>query len=378
MLHRSIRRALRLAGIFSYLAIHQALAFVKSAEGHNELFVVGSLATGFDSNINSAAEGKSDLITSTTVALNYIRNAGLIGVNSELSWTRADFAENAAESFSDPTLTLEFNKKTGRTTGSLSFSAGRQSQADASINQRTVAWNYSTAFNWKYPVMDRYSVGGTLSYGLIDYTGTTSTLTDLTTKSASTDLFYRYDSQRELLAGYRIRQSDTSANNQSTDHSVTTGVSGKILAKLRGSVRAGYQVRQEGSSGQSFGSTTASAALTWAVNKRFTLTGTVEKDFSTTSAESSVDNLSFNLAAQYVLTYQWAVFSGVGTGDSLFLNGTDLDRKDFYATWNTGLAYTLNDHLRTSLSYSYFQNWSNRDTSSFDRSTLTLNVSTRW
>ena len=241
-----------------------------------------------------------------------------------------------------------------------------------------MSWNYSSAFNWKYPVIDRYSLGGTLSYGLVDYTGPTNTLTDLTTKSASTDLFYRYNSQRELLAGYRIRQSDTSANNQSIDQAVTTGVSGKILAKLRGSARAGYQVRQEGSSGQSFGSTTASAALTWGLTKRCTLTGTVEKDFSTTANESSVDNLSFNLAAQYVLTYQWALFSGVGTGDSLFLNGTDLDRKDFYITWNTGLAYSLNDHLRTSLTYSNFQNWSNRAASSFERSTLTLNVSTRW
>jgi hypothetical protein len=378
MLHGLIRRAFILSGTCLYLIGNNAFALVKSAEGRDELSVTGSLATGYDSNINSAHEGKSDIITSTTLAVDYARNAGMIGVNAELSWTRADFTENAAESFSDPSLNLEFNKTTGRATGSITFSAARQSQADPALNQRTVSWNYNTAFNWKYPVMDRYSLGGTLSHGMVDYTGPTTALTDLTTKSASTDLFYKYNSQRELLAGYRIRQSDTSANNQSIDHAITTGVSGKILAKLKGEIRAGYQLRQDDASGQSFGSTTASAAVTWAINRRFNLTATVDKDFSTTANESSVDNLSFNLDAQYALTYQWSLFTGLGTGQSQFLNGTELDRSDYYATWRTGASYTLNQHLRISLNYSFFVNQSNRSTSSFDRNTLTLNLSSRW
>jgi hypothetical protein len=155
-------------------------------------------------------------------------------------------------------------------------------------------------------------------------------------------------------------------------------VSGKILAKLKGEIRAGYQLRQDDASGQSFGSTTASAAVTWAINRRFNLTATVDKDFSTTANESSVDNLSFNLDAQYALTYQWALFTGLGTGQSQFLNGTELDRSDYYATWRTGTSYTLNQHLRISLNYSFFVNQSNRSTSSFDRNTLTLNLSSRW
>jgi hypothetical protein len=378
MLHSFLRRAFILSGTCLYLFGNNAFALIKSAEGRNELSVTGTLATGYDSNINSAHEGKSDIITSTTLAVDFARNAGLIAVNGELSWTRADFAENAEESFSDPSLNLEFIKIKGRATGSIKLSAARESQADPTLNQRTVSWNYNTAFNWKYPVIDRYSLGGTLSHGLVDYTGPTTALTDLTTKSASADLFYKYNSQRELLAGYRIRQSDTSANNQSIDHAITTGVSGKILAKLKGEIRAGYQLRQDDSSGQSFGSTTASAAVTWAINRRFNLTATVDKDFSTTANESSVDNLSFNLDARYALTYQWALFTGLGTGQSQFLNGTELDRSDYYATWRTGTSYTLNQHLRISLNYSFFVNQSNRSTSSFDRNTLTLNLSSRW
>jgi hypothetical protein len=91
-----------------------------------------------------------------------------------------------------------------------------------------------------------------------------------------------------------------------------------------------------------------------------------------------VDNLSFNLDAQYALTYQWSVFTGLGTGQSQFLNGTEQDRTDDYSTWRSGVSYTLNQHLRVSLNYSYFINNSNRSLSSFDRNTLTLNLSSRW
>ena len=167
MLNGFLRYTFILSGAWLYLIGNNAIALVKSAEGRDELAVTGTLATGYDSNINSAHEGKSDIITSTTLAVDFARNAGLIGVNGELSWTRADFAENAEESFSDPSLNLEFSKIKGRVTGSITLSAARESQADPALNQRTVSWNYNTAFNWKYPVIDRYSLGGALSYGLI-------------------------------------------------------------------------------------------------------------------------------------------------------------------------------------------------------------------
>ena len=125
MLHGFLWRAFILSGTCLYLVGNNAFALVKSAEGRNELSVTGALATGYDSNINSAHEGKSDIITSTTLEVDFARNAGLIGVNGELSWTRADFAENAEESFSDPSLNLEFSKIKGRATGSIKLSAAR-------------------------------------------------------------------------------------------------------------------------------------------------------------------------------------------------------------------------------------------------------------
>jgi len=355
-----------------------AHALLKFNDGRDKIFASGTIAVGYDSNIFSSEEAQGDTITTSSLKVEYLRRAGMIGVTGEVAWTRGDFTSNAAESFSDPTLSLELVKDAGRTTGSFTLSGGRQTKADPLLNQRTASWNYNLGLNWKYPIIERYNVAGSVGYGGITYTEKSSDLVDLKTKTASVDTFYRYTSQRDLVAGYRIRQSDTSADNQSIDHALTAGVSGKIISKLKGNVRAGYQIRQEGSSGETLGSTTASASVSWPVNKRFTLTGTLNKDFSTTGKESSVDNLTFNLDAQYVLRNRWSLYAGAGTGNSDFINGEATGRSDLFITGNLGLGYDLSDRFKASLSYSYFKNWSNRVTSNFVRNTVTLSVSSRW
>lgn len=363
--------------VLAQLSSLGAFALVRFNEGRDQIFVNASLSVGFDSNIYANSGNESDVVTNTTLGLEYARRAGLITVNGHADWNLGSFASNADSDFSNPSLGLEFIKNTGRTTGALTLGASRQSQADPNIGQRTDSWNYNAGLNWKYPVIERYSLAGSFGYGLIDYADNSTGLVDLNTYTASMDLFYAYTSQRDLLAGYRIRQSDTSSGGGSTDHSFTAGVSGKILAKLNGTVRAGYQIRQE-NNGDTFRSITASASTTWTVSKRFTLTGSLTKDFSTTATESSVDSLTANLDAQYVLTSRWSLYSGVGAGYSDFLNGIDDGRRDYYFTWSAGVSYSLNDHFKASLTYSYFQNWSNRSNSTFDRNSLTLNMSTRW
>lgn len=360
------------------LSTTSAWALFKFNEGRDQIYVNTSVSAGYDSNIFAQKDGEGDVVTNGTLALEYARHAGMIGVNGQIGWNIGKFASNASEDFSNPSLNLEFVKDSGRTTGSFTLSATRQSQADANVNQRTDSWSYNAGLNWKYPVIERYSLAGTFGYGLIDYVDNSAGLTDLTTYTASGDVYYTYSSQRDIIAGYRIRQSDTSAGGGTTDHSFTAGVTGKILAKLKGTVRAGYQIRQDGDTGKNYGSTTASASATWTVNKRFTLTGTLNKDFSTTATDSSVDTTSFNLDAQYALRNHWSLYSGIGVGYSDFLNGSDAGRTDHYFTWSAGVNYSLNEHFKASLTYSYFQNWSTREASNFDRNSITLNLSSRW
>ncbi|HSI07163.1 MAG: outer membrane beta-barrel protein [Rariglobus sp.] len=351
---------------------------IKFNEGRDQLFVSAGMSAAYDSNIFANSSNEEDIVTNFFLGIDYTRRAGMIGVDGSLSWDLGSFASNASEDFSNPSLNLEFTKNNGRTTGSLKLNASRESQADPNVNLRTDAWNYGADLSWKYPVIERYSLAGTFGYGLIDYVDNSAGLIDLSTYSAGLDLNYAYDSKRQIIAGYRIRQSETSSGNSSTDHSLTAGISGKIFAKITGSIRAGYQIRKDSATGETFGSMTASGDATWTVTKRLKITGSISKDFATTAIESGSDSLTFNLDAQYTLTSKWSVYSGLGLGHTDYISGPDINREDYFATWNSGIGYNLNTHFSTSLSYSYFKNWSNRSTSEFDRHSITLSASTRW
>jgi hypothetical protein len=360
------------------LTATQGRALLKFNEGHDRILVKADTTIGLDSNIDAASNGSSDIVSTSSLEIEYTRHAGMIGVNGNVMWTLGRFAENASQDFADPSLSLELVKETGRTTGSFTLNAARQNQADAALNQRIESWNYNAGLNWKYPVIERYSLAGSLGTGLLDFTDNSTGLVDLKTLYASVDLYYTYNSQRDLFAGYRIRQSDTSSNSQLIDHAFTAGVSGKIISKLNGTVRAGYQFRNDVKTGETFQSITASSSVTWAVNKRFTITGTLSKDFNTTGSDSSSDNLTFDLNAQYVLNPHWTLFSGVGAGTTDYLSGIDNGRRDQFVTWNLGVNYTMNEHFKASLTYSYLQNWSNRSIASYDRSAISLYLSTLW
>jgi len=366
------------AAAFINLSASKSYALVKFNDGRDQIFITASLGGGYDSNISASNTSEGDFFTTSSLLLEYSRNAGLIGVNGSIGWNLGSFASNSDQDFSNPTMSLAFTKNTGRTTGSITLSAARQSQADVNVNMRTDSWNYDAALNWKYPVIDRYSLSGSFGYGLVDYTDNSVGLVDLTTYTASTDLSYLYSTERQLLAGYRIRMSDASAQSKTIDHSLTAGVTGKILSKLNGTVRAGYQIRQDTFNDKTYDSWTASASTTWLVNKRMSLTGTLSKDFSTTATDSSVDSSSINVNAQYSFSSHWSLFAGIGAGYNDFLSGIDQGRKDHYLTESIGVNYTLNEHFKASLTYSYFQNWSNRTNSEYDRNTVTLNLTTRW
>ncbi|MET0262659.1 MAG: hypothetical protein ABW223_07160, partial [Rariglobus sp.] len=210
-------RLLALTGVLISMGAGDAFALLKFNEGRDQIFVVGSVTIGYDSNIFASSAAEGDIFTNSSLGLEYARRAGLISVNGNISWNLGSFASNTSENFSNPSMGVEFVKNTGRTTGSVTFGASRQSQADPNIGQRTDAWNYNAGLNWKYPVIERYSLAGTFGYGMLDYVDNSAGLVDLSTYSASTDLFYTYTSQRDLLAGYRIRLSDTSSQNQTTD-----------------------------------------------------------------------------------------------------------------------------------------------------------------
>ncbi|MBC7368626.1 MAG: outer membrane beta-barrel protein [Undibacterium sp.] len=367
------------------LLTQQASALVKLNDGTDRIYVTGSVGVTQDSNIFASSGGGSDYVYSGGLAVEYTRKAGWIAVNASVGVDISQFDRFRGENFQNPRFAAEFTKQTGRTTGALTLSAQRQSRADAALNTRNTSWNYNAGLNVHYPIIERYSLSGGLGYSLIKYVDNPA-FVDLASYSANINLFYILSNERDLFAGYRFRFSNSSRNTQDTDQAFNVGLSGRIIPRVNGTVSVGYQVRtpSDGVGGASYGSTTASAAVSYAFNKKTTLTGKVAKDFSTTASDTSIDVTTAGLDFQYAYSAKITFGANTGYGNNRFLGrgglipGTGVHREDTSFDWGARVSYVYSQHLQTNLSYSYMKNWSNAGSSDFERSSWSLGASSRW
>ncbi len=361
----------------SALACTSLHALVRWNEGKEQVHVNLGLSAAYDSNVFTAQGGEGDVIYTGSLSIDYQRRAGLIGVNGNIGFNVGRFDQFSDENFRNPSYSIELTKDSGRTTGALSVSAQRQSKADPDANLRTDSWVYNSQINFKYPVIERYSVTGGFGYGLRDYDDN-SVLVDLATYSFSTDLFYIFTTERDLIAGYRLRINETSADTTFYDHAFTVGVSGKILSKLNGTVRFGYQFREAvGPNTSSQEGFTGSASTTWSLNGRATLTGQLSKDYSVTSTNISIDATSGSINAQYTFGPRLSAYADFGGGVNRFLGSAAAGREDTFMSWGAGIMYKYSEKLQLSAGYTNYTNWSTNPAADFSREGVNINVNSR-
>ena len=356
-----------------------SFGLVKFNDGRDEIFVTGMLGVVYDSNIFAFSGGDGDIFYTSSVLGEYRRKAGMLGVNASLRCDLATFSEYSNEDYANPALRAELTKNSGRTTGSITAGVAKETRADSAINLRTTSWHYDAGLNFKYPVIERYSLSGQVGYDQERFEDNLG-LVDIHSYLASTDVFYVYTSQRDIFGGYRYRLTETSADTRSHDHAFTLGITGRIIPKLNGTIRGGYQIRQtERVTGRrdTFGSFTALASTTWTVTRRISVTGQLSRDFNTLATDTSVETTAGGLDAQFAMNAKVSLAAGIGGGHTRFLDEA-ADRRDTYGTYNVGVSYTMNDHLKVSLTYLYFENWSSFWFSDYRRHSVSLNVSSRW
>jgi len=357
-----------------------ARALVKFNDGHDDFFITGTAGIGYDSNIFAYNGGGSDTSYNASLDLEYRRKAGMLGVDADLGWAFYKFQKFSSEAFAHPHARAEITKNAGRTTGSVNAGVKRESRADSAINIRTTSWQYDAALNVKYPVIERYSLTGQLGWNRRDFQDNAA-LVDLDTWTLSSDVFYVYNSQRDLFGGYRLRVTDTTADTQEIDHALTIGTSGKIVSTINGSARVGYQLRESNrrdGSRETYDGLTSVVSATWSGLSRLNVTGFVSSDFNTIATDVSVSTTSIGLDAQYAFTARWSLVTGASAGRVRFLGVTGSGRRDTYFACNAGAAYTLSDRFKATLSCGYFENWSTLAFSDYDRNTISLNLSSRW
>lgn len=387
-----IRRVLAVL-LSALIACPPSRALVSLNEGRDRLFVTGSVSVAQDSNVFANSDQRSDTVYSTSLSAEYTRRAGWIGVNARAGVSSSRFGTLRSQDFDNPSLGLEFTKQSGRTTGSLSLSAARESRADASVNIRSTSWNVPVALNFRYPMGGAYTLTGSAGYSSRRYLDET-VFSSLKTYSSSLDLYRILSAEREVIAGYRYRFSESTRDTTSTDHALSVGLSGKLIRGVKGSLRTGFQTRttagrQDGN--DTFSSWFASASSSYALSRKLAASASISKDFSTTATDSMVDTTNASLGVEYAYSSRLSAGLHLSGGDSRFLGdgGRVLitagpppvrgpNRHDNFLSWEASLGYALHQHLKLSTSYSWFQNWSTVGFADFVRSSWSFSASSRW
>jgi len=375
----SLRRPqfyLILSALLLALTAPQASALLNIDGTRNQVFVFGSVTFGYSSNIFSESSSRGDYTTTGTVGVELKRRAGIIAVNSTASLSYQRYARYTSESGLNPNFVIEFNKTTGRTTGALTISAFRESRSDSAINLRTNTWNFPLGLNIKYPINDKLYVTSNTGYLKRNYSNT-AFLTNYRDVTEAVDVFYVYTSKLDLVGGYRVRFSRTALGGSATDHWFNVGATGGLLAKLNGSIRIGYQIREAGSQ-ENFTHWNALAALGWSLSRKFTLSGQLSRDFNTIATGASVDSITASLRSTYVINRKAELNGGIAYGRNRFLGVAQNNRRDDFFSWDIGARYKFNEHLNVGANYSYFINWSTLDFSDFERNGFSIDIASRF
>ena len=359
------------------LALPRGAALLNIDGARNQVFVFGHVSFAYSSNIFSESTERGDYSMSASAGLELKRRAGIIAVNSTLKFDYQAFGTYTDQNSINPSFYIEFNKTTGRTTGAFTLNAFRESRSDSAVNLRTNSWNFPLGLSLKYPINEKLYVTSGTTYLQRRYTETT-TLADLTDYSESIDLFYVYTSKLDLVGGYRIRVSQTSLGNDTTDHWLNVGATGGLFAKLNGTIRLGYQIRQVSGDSENFTHLNALAGLNWPVTRKLSFSGQVTRDFNTIATGASVDSISTNLSATYAFNRKLELNSGVAYGRNVFLGRNQPARRDDFFSWDAGASYKFNGHLSLATSYTYFRNWSSLSFADFTSQGISFSIASRY
>lgn len=375
--HRFLRLGLGVLFAGFAAATPTARALLNIDGTRNQVFVFGNAQFAYNSNIFAQAGGEGDSTYTAGVGAELKRKAGLIGVDCIGKVDFVAYGKNSDLNAVNPNLSLVLTKESGRTTGSFSLQAYRETRSDNAVNLRTSSWNFPIGLNVRYPINEKFYGVSQTTYLRRTYEDNNA-LVNYTDLSEGVDLYYTYTSKLDLFGGYRLRWSDTAISGRTLDNWLNLGATGGLFSKLSGTVRVGYQNRHVQRSNDTFNQLALAASLNWPLTRKIAFSFTGSRDFNTIATGESADSTTLMANAIYTYSRKLDFQSGVGVGRNEFLSESVAGRKDTFFTWNVGGRYKMNEHFQVGASYTYFHNWSSLSFADFESHGISLDVSGRY
>jgi hypothetical protein len=347
-------------------ATPSARAFLVFNEGRDQFFINASLTFGYSSNVFDQKASRGSETGAFAWSATYVRRAGMINVSAGAAFTYNEFATVKGQNTLLPDLTLTFTKGVGRTTGSWALEAQRQSQPDATVNNRPIDWAYTSTFNLRYPVNDRYY--------LTSATGIDGTLydnkalfSDLSTYSEDIGINYVFDPKLDLSGSYRVRTNTTNGITE-FDQSLLAGANGTILPKLSGGISAGLERSNEYTKGlgdNAYNDFTAGINLYWRYSRVLSFNGLASKDFAITAEDVETNATTLSASVDAALGHRWRTNAGIIHVSTDFLGRAGDGRKDSLWEFTANVGTGLTTHIKLNFGYVYEINYSNLSSAEF-------------
>jgi len=366
-----------LCGLAALLAVPLARGLVVLEEGKSQLFVTTAAEATWDSNVFSNADEVADFYETARLGLDYERNAGLLTASAGVEWAYSHFERLHDESSALPSAHASLARKRGRLTGKFDLGWRKANESDNFANQRTRFSEVTGDLQLQYPVNHRFSVKTETTYEDRNYLD--RTLYDRKVLSEALDVFHAYTSKLDLVAGYRIRWSEVSGSYNRVDHALLLGANGKILPRLDGSLRIGFQRRVVSEPGAgNLDGVTASIATWWAPRNWITVGIQVSKDFATTSTAQSTDGFNASLESKLATVGQLSLTAGAGYSRYAFYDVVTHTRSDDGLYFRFGAEYPLTKRLKFTASATWMHNSSTFAFADYGRRLLNLGLSARY
>jgi hypothetical protein len=211
--------------------------------------------------------------------------------------------------------------------------------------------------------------------------------TNMQTYTENLYLYYILNEQRDLFLDYRTRYTDEASGSYDIDNSLSGGVSGKVYGPFNGSLQVGYQERATHGgpdAGDVFNDVYANGSATWNMNRRMTLTANLSRDYSTTATAQSIESTNGGLTFQDSITAKASTTLSGSVGENEFLGAEGLvapddgRRIDRFLDLSASYFYTVNQHLKLSVTYGYYRSWSTLGFAEFSRDQLDFTLSSHW
>ena|ERR1700679_2300090 len=120
------------------------------------------------------------------------------------------------------------------------------------------------------------------------------------------------------------------------------------------------------------------------MNRRMTLTANLSRDFSTTAAAQSIETTNAGLIFQDSFTARASTTLMAGLGQNKFLGAEGIlepdgkRRVDDFIDLSAAYFYTVNQHLKLSVNYTYYRSWSTLAYAEFPRHQITMGLASHW